>query len=257
MCWNEQVSFLTFTIVIIIILIIIQQDPSDNVRWQCYFVIAFITIQLLEGFLWISIKRHNNKLNALITSFVLLALWIQPLVQCYFGYKLGTMDKVQKTILLVGSVIFGVLIIYMCFRVLRGRERFLTVTTNSCHLNWMAYPANGKMPSTRNCNSSKTFPKTKLMSSSFMSDIPLLPILYIAGLLVPLLFILPRKQGIILATVGFITLIVALYFNRKDGSFSSLWCFLAIFYVLTLIYIHIFCKEDKQTSPKGSTCTSS
>ena len=215
MCWNEQVSFLTYIIVIIIIYYIVQQNPSDTIRWQCYFALAFITIQLLEGFLWISIKGRNNQLNALITALVLIALWSQPLINTYYGYKLGDISESNKTILLIAYVIFAVILVYMIFRAVQNWRGFNTETTASCHLKW-----------TRSDS-----------KYSFMSDIPYLPLLYIGGLLLPLLMIQDKKQSWLLFGIGLVTLIVALMFYRKDGSFSSMWCFLAFFYVLGILYL--------------------
>jgi len=244
MCWNEQVSFLTFIIVVIIVIRILQTNPSNTVRWQCYFVLAFISIQFLEGILWVSIKRRNNRLNAIITALVLIALWCQPLINCYFGAMLGSMTPIQKKILLILSVFFGVIVIYMIYRVLRGKESFQTETTNACHLRWTSKAVGSKSSYPSTLNPTKP---------SFMSDIKLVPILYLIGMGLPLLFMKNktkenRRNKMLLLAVGIITLMVAIYFNKKDGSMGSMWCILAAFYVLAVLYIHYRDKKEVKAS---------
>ena len=215
MCWNEQVSFLSYIIIVIVVIVILQQNPSPNVRWQSYFLLTVVTIQLLEGFLWISIKNENDKFNAAVTAIVLLALWAQPLVNSYLGYKIGSTSSMGHTILYFTTILFAVLFLYNLYIVTFANIDFITETTESCHLNWQR-------------SDTGTFP----------GSVGILPAFYIAGLLLPLLLMLPRREGLIFFTAGLITLGLASYRYGQDGSFSSMWCFLAILYAIAIILAH-------------------
>lgn len=245
MCWNEQVSFITFIIVVIVVIRILQTNPSHTIRWQCYFILAFITIQLLEGMLWISIKTKNKKMNYLVTGMVLIALWCQPLINCYFGARLGSMSPLQKKILLISALGFGAIVLYMIFRLLRGSETFKTVTSQSCHLKWTA-------------QNKKTAPYPDSMdprNPSFMSDKPLLPILYMIGMFLPLFFMKEKRTKIVLLSIGVLTLGTSFYFNRKDGSMGSMWCLLAAFYALGVVYIHTTEKKVESIERSDQICS--
>ena len=220
MCWNEQVSFLTYVVVIIIIVIILRQNPSPNVRWQAYFALTFITIQLLEGFLWVSIKNKNDQMNAFFTRLVLIALWAQPLINSYAGARFGQTSDFGKKVLIVSTVIFIGTFIYAVYQAMRSDIDFNTEKTDSCHLQWM-----------------------RSDTPQFMSNIDALAPLYIAGLFVPLLFILPRRDAIILVTVGLITLIFARRVTKEDESLSSMWCLFAAIYVGAILFIHYLNKK--------------
>ena len=97
-----------------------------------------------------------------------------------------------------------------------GNVDFKTEPTESCHLNW-----------------------TRSDGGNFVGgNYGWLAALYIVGLLLPLLLMLPRREGITLFVAGVGIALAAQYFYGKDNSFSSMWCFLVLFYVLVLAYVH-------------------
>src|SRR3990170_2672359 len=86
MCWNKEVSIVTFIVVIIIVIIMYKRNNGSD-RHLALFSIAIVTIQLLEFFAWLSIEKRNRNLNDLVTRLILITLWAQPLINSFMAYK--------------------------------------------------------------------------------------------------------------------------------------------------------------------------
>ena len=204
MCINKEVSLITYIIVIVLVIILYKRNDGSD-RHIALFSAAFVTIQLLEFFAWLSIEKKDRKLNDLITRIILIALWAQPLVN-----TLAATNNSKSPVLITGIIIFG-LLFYASIVTASSNEEFRTEKGPNCHLVW-SRDINGK--------------QNKVGEGSFMGDHKIMTFIYLAGLLVPLLFIKPLKRGIKLAIIGFIVLAVA----RKTSSkveFSSMWCWAA------------------------------
>ena len=84
MCWNQYVSLNTFMFSIFVLLLIAYNNkytqyktPLFNNKFVYFFFISFITMQLIEFFIWRNID--NKKLNNLFSTLGALLLLIQPI----------------------------------------------------------------------------------------------------------------------------------------------------------------------------------
>jgi len=204
MCWNKEVSVVTYVTVMVLVIILYKRNKGSD-RHIALFSAAFVTIQLLEFFAWLSIENKDKKLNDLITRIILIALWAQPLVN-----SLAAMSKSLNPILITGSIIWG-LLFYASIINASSPEEFKSEKGPNCHLVW-----------SRNIGGIEN----KVGEGSFMGDYKILTFFYLAGLFIPLLFIKPMKRGIKLAIIGFILLTVSRKMSSKT-EFSSYWCWAA------------------------------
>ena len=84
MCWNQYVSLNTFMFSIFVLLLIAYNNkytqyktPLFNNKFVYFFFLSFITMQLIEFFIWRNID--NKKLNNLFSTLGALLLLIQPI----------------------------------------------------------------------------------------------------------------------------------------------------------------------------------
>ena len=84
MCWNQNVSLNTFIFSMFVLLLIAYNNtytqyktPIFNNKFVYFFFISFITMQLIEFFLWRNID--NKKINNLLSMIGALLLLIQPI----------------------------------------------------------------------------------------------------------------------------------------------------------------------------------
>jgi heme A synthase len=218
MCWNKEVSMATYITVIVLVVILYRRNIGAD-RHLAIFSAAFVTIQLLEFFAWLSIEKKDRKLNDLVTRLILIFLWSQPLVNSYMGLK-GASSKTGKFIMLLAVIVFVMLFLGAIVTALRGT--FETRTGPNCHLVWYRKPSPNK--------------PEKGNSNGFMADYSFLVGFYLVGLFLPLLFIRPFRKGLALSVLGLGLLLI----SRKMGSkeeFSSWWCWIAgVFTLAALIY---------------------
>lgn len=171
-------------------------------RHIALFSLVFVTIQLLEFFAWLSIERENRTMNDFVTRLILIFLWLQPLINSFAASR-----NHSSKLLVGGVVLFGILSIVSLFTASKGK--FKTEKGPNCHLVWSREPDEGEEE-----------------RGGFMSNIGFLPVLYLAGLLLPLLFIKPFSRGLILTILGFVSLGLSLgVAGTKE--FSSWWCWIA------------------------------
>jgi hypothetical protein len=74
MCWNEQVSILSFLAMLFIVRLVLQQKPRPNLRWQAFSVLSFSFVQLLESAAWVAIHSNNAWLNGATTRLILVVI---------------------------------------------------------------------------------------------------------------------------------------------------------------------------------------
>ena len=84
MCWNQNVSLNTFIFSMFVLLLIAYNNtytqyktPIFNNKFVYFFFISFITMQLIEFFIWRNID--NKKINNLLSIVGALLLLIQPI----------------------------------------------------------------------------------------------------------------------------------------------------------------------------------
>jgi preprotein translocase subunit SecG len=236
MCWNKEVSLITYVTVVVIVIILYQRNVGSD-RQLALFSLAFVTIQLLEFFAWISIENQNRKMNDLVTRLILIALWAQPLINSYLAYKVVSKEEPTETnknfkwILTAMVIMFTIFFIYSIYMASSNKTKFSTTTGPNCHLVWK-----------------------RGQGLDFMGE--KLIILYLAGLIVPLLFVENFKKGLILITVGLVLMI----FSRMMSSqkeMGSWWCWVAFVFVLAAWIYKYGPEYNKKNEEKDKEQTTS
>lgn len=178
-------------------------------RWNSYFIISFSTIQLLEAGIWWTQKEGLPSVaNELLTKSVLLVLLSQPFVQSYFGAK-----ETQSELLKYMTIIYASMILWGLYRLAKApKGSFYTAPNSKGHLVWH--------------DSSK-----KSFLGGNMEYI--VPILYLGGLFIPLLF-QENHRGLPLLVVGGASLFYSMFIGDRE-SFSSLWCYYAVAYSIAAV----------------------
>lgn len=206
MCYSSQVSFTVWVVVLIVsALLLIRGRPND--KWNAMFILCFTIIQLLEGLIWSRMDRNITTGIATITAIILIALWSQPLVQTYMGYR-----TTGSKILYYGTILFVALLGYAIYRAVTGN--FTTIVGPNGHLVWID----------KNNKSFLSSDKTKFLT-----------IFYLMGLLGPLLFMKGIWQKTALIGYGLATLLYSIYNYSNTEEMSSMWCFIACGYSLVAL----------------------
>lgn len=200
MCFNFEASITVWLISVIISTFLYNRNRNYD-RWNAGFILIVSTIQLLEAGLWLNLNNEN--INSLLTKMILLVLLAEPLTQCYLGYKFT-----NSMILMVLSYVFLGFFIY-------GIIRCITAKPGQFHT---SVASNGKLEWKDGNNS--------LLKYGWV---------WMIGMFVPLLF-MKNYKGIPLLFAGLITLLMSFYITRGQGV-GSLWCYLAIIYAITAIFV--------------------
>jgi len=203
MCFSVE-SSLTVWIFSLVIAFYLYQRNRNYDRWNMAMIITVSTIQLLEAGLWTSL--NDPKKNDILTRLILLTLLAEPLVQTYMGYRYTRSVFLKMlTWVLVGYFIWGL------FRVISAKPgQFHSDISRSGRLEWKDGASHG---------------------SSFIKWAPL----WFAGVLIPLLF-MKGYRGIPLVIVVVGTMAYSFYITGGKGG-GSLWCFLAIIYAITALFV--------------------
>jgi len=192
MCYSKETSFAAWGVSLLISIFLYKRNNNYD-RWNAAFILTFTTIQLLEGGVWFSIEKGNSVLNCTLTKLIFIALFLQPLVQTYLGAQ-----YTGSSILYTATLVYVILLLWACLRMFSGKEQS-TVGENG-HLVW----------------------------SSLENMNGVISILYLGGLLVPLLF-MENNKGIPLVIIGLLTALYS-YIKTDFKEFSSMWCFTAVIY---------------------------
>jgi hypothetical protein len=85
MCWNENVSLNTFLFSSFVLLLIFYNNTYTqykikhfNSAWDYFFFISFISMQLIEFFIWRNI--NNTFYNHIFSTMAALLIFIQPVI---------------------------------------------------------------------------------------------------------------------------------------------------------------------------------
>lgn len=189
MCFNKESSFFTWIVAFTIGIYLLQKGSY----WKAYFLLTFSFIQLLEAIIWYSLENNNHNLNSNTTKAVLIALWLQPIVNCFCAMQVVPYFKY----LLIMSVL---MLLYSFYRTLCTNEQFKSLIGPTRHLIW-----------------------TSNQSDSFLAPSPFNAI-YTIGLCLPI-FVMPNNTGPLF--VLFTTILWSYYNYWKTREFSSMWCFSA------------------------------
>ena len=198
MCIDQRTSLNSFIFSVCISIFLIFRNKQFDVG-NAAFIISFTTIQLLEYYIWKSIDNNNKSDNEYYTRLVPLVLFIQPIVQTYFSWKITNNN------LLYNLLIVYILIFLFTLVTINNFEYQSQVGTHK-HLIWYKTDKNTKE-------------KTIVIQRFIFGYI------YLLGLCIGLYF---TKQYTLLL-YGVISFIY-IWTHYPEDEFSSMWCFVAIYY---------------------------
>lgn len=211
MCESIATSFRAYIIGLIMSIILIYEQTVFSITIG-FFILTYITIQVLEGLIWIDRKNKglsSNSHEALnggdntissdgLTRAILVALWLQPLIQTYFAYKYH-----GGTLLTIALIIYGFLFLYALYRAFNFNIKFGSLPfVGKGHLSWTSSDGN-------------------FFGGYFLT------IIYLIGLFFGLLFTTPTINGVIFISVG----LLCLLWSRSHYSWEevgSMWCLYAV-----------------------------
>jgi len=138
MCWNEHVSLNTFSFSSFILLLILYNNTYTQYKikefdtiWVYLFYISFISMQLIEFFIWRNID--NKFYNHIFSIMAAILIFIQPLITLMF----------LSNILLRNNLIAAYLIFFIPYFI----YKFITNDmksriSNKGHLVWLFFDTN-------------------------------------------------------------------------------------------------------------------
>lgn len=205
MCWNKEVSLNTFLFSFGVLLLIIYNNKYtqykikelNNIRFYM-FLSSIIFVQLLEYFIWINI--NNSFYNQIFTTLVILLTLLQPV----FSLLLIDNKKLRDNIL----YFYIIILIPISIDLFRS-TKLQSIVSKLGHLEWGIIK-------------NKPSLVMKYLSWIFI-------IVWLFCLFFPIIYI----KNYWLLIVGFLTLLVSVYYYFKDNTLRSLWCWLT-----NLISVH-------------------
>lgn len=204
MCWNKQVSLITFIVAICGVYYLWKRNgPND--RWMAIFAGTISAIQLAEYFMWSDPTCGN--MNAYASMFALLVLAAEPLMNMLGGlYFEKTSNKKMLTVLLG---LYAVFILYLG-KVYFDKNDKKLCGQSPCGTGENILGGNG-------CN----------LKWHFMENFDkILGAIWVLFLLVPFLAMEPNLNGITLFGLGFLSMGIAAMYNKT--ALGSLWCWFSI-----------------------------
>jgi len=250
MCQSAKTSIIAWVVAAIIAIIIISSGKPTG-KWNGFFILTFILVQLLEFFIWHersklglttsasdalkegSNSSRNGPSGETATRLILIALWLQPLVQTFMAYKYGNPEYKQP--LLIITMAFFVMFIWSIVQASDQSEDFSSQPVVGCG---------------ETCDPDKPCPSGHLewkrsKSSGFLGPSPA-SALYLFGLFFGLFFMQPGIFGLMLTILGGI---LACYSAKHThaGESSSMWCMYAIFYAFLALVISFSRRSPKVT----------
>ena len=208
MCWNQYVSLNTFTFSTIILILIAYNNKYTpykiselNNIFAYIFFMSFITMQLIEFFLW---RNLNNKdINRKLSIAGALLLMVQPIASLLMLKD----DFTRKAMLTTYTIPAFAYFIYK----VKTQPNFNTTVTPMGHLRWNWLNQD----------------KNKLLGLIWFF------FLYFS--------IFVEKQYYTAGIITLALLAVSYYSYNKEGSYGSLWCWsinsLMIYYAIKLLIV--------------------
>ena len=132
MCWNQYVSLNTFIFSVFVLLLIAYNNeytqyktPFFDNKLIYFFFMSFITMQLIEFFLWKYL--NNKKINNIFSMLGSLLLIIQPIASLFL-----IKDEVLRYSLMIPYSICA--LIFFIYEI--NNNSFYTTVSKSGHLAW-------------------------------------------------------------------------------------------------------------------------
>ncbi|XWV26917.1 hypothetical protein QJ857_gp0133 [Tupanvirus soda lake] len=214
MCWSKEVSLTTFVLAMIGVAYLYYRN-SPNDRWVAVFAAIVAMIQLAEFFMWSDLQC--GIINKYASIFAMIVLAFEPFVGMIGGIYFS--DSPYKNILKYMLIAYVIFVGYTYFKYMHNNTVY-----------WC-----GTSICTGRQNSNDFFGnKICNLQWYFMESIGnKVGIIWILFLMLPFLTMTPKFQGILLFTLGFVSLAIA---NVSDNAATgSLWCWFAI----AIIYFKI------------------
>jgi hypothetical protein len=194
MCWNKDISLNTFLFSSFVLLLIMYNNSYTQYKikefnsiWVYLFFVSFILMQLIEYFIWINL--NDTFYNNIFTILATLLVIVQPIAST----MIITNNTIRNTLL---SIYVLITIPFVCYR-------FYVTNINSTisplgHLRW----------------------NTIISEDNMINNVYRL--FWLLFFLFPLFY-----QGLIVGFIfGLLTLLVMFYYYHKDGTTTSMWCWI-------------------------------
>lgn len=138
MCWNEDISLNTFLFSSFVLLLILYNNTSTqykitdfNTTWHYIFYTSFISMQLIEFFIW---RNVDNKFyNHIFSTMAAMLLFIQPLISLMLLPNIS----LRNNLLFAYSVLF---IPYFTYKYVSNNMK--SQISNKGHLMWLFFDTN-------------------------------------------------------------------------------------------------------------------
>jgi len=138
MCWNQHVSLNTFLFSSFVLLLVLYNNTYTqykigyfNSLWIYLFFVSFISMQLIEFFIWRNI--NNPFYNHIFSTLAAMLIFIQPIV------SLMTVSNVSlRNNLLVTYLVF--FIPYFTYKFITNNMK--SQVSNRGHLEWLFFDTN-------------------------------------------------------------------------------------------------------------------
>lgn len=138
MCWNEHVSLNTFLFSMFVLLLILYNNTYTqykiayfNNMWMYVFFISFISMQLVEFFIWRNI--NNSAYNHIFSMIAAMLLVIQP-----FASLMLIPNILLRNYLLVAYLVL--FIPYFTYKFITNNMK--CEISNKGHLKWLFFDGN-------------------------------------------------------------------------------------------------------------------
>lgn len=203
MCYSASASLRSYlaTNALLVLLVLVYGITNLYLVWHVTFVATFSLIQLVEYYIWCSLYSDDKVANRYWTVLIPPLLWLQPLVQT-IGY-FSTLDQYDSCAVFVAlsSILFYTTSTILSFVQRNHRKEISQVGPNG-HLVW---------------------------SQENIHSLPQ-ALLYLLGMFIPLL----AAKEYLLFIYGALSLVYSRVVYPVQ-EFSSMWCFIAIGYTLSVV----------------------
>ena len=138
MCWNEHVSLNTFLFSSFVLLLIAYNNTYTQYKitffnsvWNYIFFISFISMQLIEFFIWRNI--NNTFYNNIFSTMAAMLIFIQPIISLMLLPDISLRNN-----LLVTYLVF--FIPYFTYKFITNNMK--SQISNKGHLEWLFFDTN-------------------------------------------------------------------------------------------------------------------